>query len=201
MNIFNRYKLILVLLTIFPGFILVSGCTSAQKADFYQLDEMTYASLTGIEKGSIIGVGPIQIPEYIKRPQIVTRSSAHHLNISEFHRWLEPLGDSITRMLVINLSNNLGTNRIYWLPRQDRQLPLELRIAIDIGRFDGQLGGVVSLESRWTVFDKNDKALITKVSLIKEPVNGHTYEDLVIAMNSALQQLGEEISQVAGDYL
>ncbi len=201
MKLLNSFKRSLVFLFILSVSVLNSACSTSQQADFYQLDEITYPSLTGIEKGSIIGVGPIQLPEYIKRPQIVTRSSAHHLNISEFNRWLEPVSESITRLLVINLSNNLGSNRVYWLPRQDRQLPLQLRIAIDIGRFDGQLGEEVSLESRWSVFDKNDRVLVTRVSIIKHPVAGQSYEQLVIAMNRALQQLGMEISQMAANYL
>jgi uncharacterized lipoprotein YmbA len=195
MTLLRKHTIIIFLVPLLSGLLLVSACSTTQKADFYQLGETSNTSLTGIEKGSIIGVGPLQLPEYINRPQIITRTSTHHLNMSEFHRWVEPLNDSITRMLVINLSNNLHSNRIYWIPRQDRQFPLDLRISIDIGRFDGQLGGTVSLEARWSVFDKKDKPILTKVSLIKEPVKDQNYNELVIAMNQALLSLGTEISQ------
>jgi len=120
----------------------------------------------------VIGVGPIQLPEYLNRPQIVTRQSDYHMNISEFNRWAEPLNDSITHLLVMNLSNNLQSNRVYWMPRQDRNYPLDIRIVIDIGRFDGKLGEEVLLESRWTIFNKKNQPVLTRVSLIKEAVNG-----------------------------
>ena len=174
--------------------ILLSGCGTTQKSSFYQFEESIDPSLSGVETGLVIGLGPIQLPEYLNRPQIVTRNSAYHLNISEFHRWVEPLNESITRLLVFNLSNNLRSNQVYWLPRQDRNIPLEIRVAIDIGRFDGQLGKEVYLESRWSLFDSRNQIILSRISLIKEKVNGADYEDLVIAMNRALKSLGEEIS-------
>ncbi len=178
--------------------LCLSACTGiSKKTDFYQLEESSDDSLTGVEKGCIIGVGPISLPEYINRPQIVTRQSEHHFNVSEFNRWIEPINGSIYRLLVINLSNNLNSNRVYWLPRSDRQYPLHLRVAIDIGRFDGQLGKEVILESRWSLFNKEDKPIMTRVSIINETVNGDTYDDLVVAMNGALQKLGKEISEAA----
>ncbi len=178
-------------------FALLSSCASSQKTDFYQLQEATNRTLVGVEKGSVIGIGPISLPEYINRPQIITRDSKHHFNVSEFNRWIEPVDDSIGRLLVISFANNLNSNRVYWLPRSERQFPLDLRIAIDIGRFDGQLGKQVVLETRWTIFDRQDKPLLTKISLLKESVDGQSYDALVIAMNKSLQHLVNEISQAA----
>ena len=181
--------------------VLLSGCGTSQKTDFYQLNAEANHALTGVEKGDIIGIGPIHLPEYIKRPQIVTRTSQYSLNVSEFNRWIEPFSDAITRVLVINLSNELVSNRIFWLPRSDRQYPLDLRVAIDIGRFDGELGKEVTLESRWIVFDKDDNPLQTHISIIHEPIHGQTYKDLVIAMNNALNKLSQEIAQAARTHL
>ena len=201
MNYLSKYKKVF-----YPGAMLLvlvflSACGTTPKSNFYQFNELVNPSLTGVEKGNIIGIGPIQIPEYINRPQIVTRHSAYELNVSEFHRWVEPLKENITRTLVINISNNLQSNRVYWMPREDRQYPLDIRIAIDIGRFDGRMGGEVLLESRWSIFDKNNKAVLTRVSLIKQAVNGQDYESMVIAMNKVLRQLGKEISLAARPFL
>ncbi len=181
--------------------VLLSGCGTSQKTDFYQLNTEANHALMGVEKGDIIGIGPIHLPEYIKRPQIVTRTSKYSLNVSEFNRWIEPFSDAITRVLVINMSNELASNRIFWLPRSDRQYPLDLRMAIDIGRFDGELGKEVTLESRWIIFDRDDNPLQTHISIIHEPVNGQTYKELVIAMNNALNKLSQELAQAARTHL
>ncbi len=201
MTLLNLYKIVFILVPFICGTLLLSGCAASRKADFYQLEETVNSALIGVEKGPVIGLGPVHLPEYINRPQIVTRNSKHSLNVSEFNRWIEPINDSISRLLVINLSNNLNSNRVYGVLKYDRQYPLDLRVAIDIGRFDGQLGKNVFLESRWSLFDKNDRPLLTRISLIKSPVNGEDYEALVSAMNKALQQLGKEISQASESFL
>lgn len=201
MNYLSNTKKVFYPAVIIFVLVFLSACGVTPKSNFYQFNESVNPSLTGVEKGSIIGMGPIQIPEYINRPQIVTRSSAFQLNVAEQHRWVEPLKENITRTLVINISNNLQTNRVYWMPREDRQYPLDIRIAIDIGRFDGQLGKEVLLESRWSIFDKNNQPVLTRISLIKKAVNGQDYESLVIAMNKVLQQLGKEISLAARPFL
>ncbi|MCU7836649.1 MAG: PqiC family protein [gamma proteobacterium symbiont of Taylorina sp.] len=194
MNIIKKNYMRFYLLGLLSGLLFLSGCASTQQSNFYHFEESVDIALTGVEKGYVVGVGPIQLPEYLNRPQIVTRNSEYHLNVSEFNRWLEPLNDSIIRLLVVNLSNNLQSNRVYWIPRQDRNIPLDIRIVIDIGRFDGKLGKNVSLESRWTIFNHNNQPALTRVSLINQKVNGPAYEDLVIAMSQALKSLGKEIS-------
>lgn len=200
MKLKKSYNRILLMFFV-SVFLLISGCGTSQKTDFYQLEENSKSSLVGVGKGYVIGVGPIHIPEYINRPQIVTRSTQYRLNVSEFNRWIEPITDSVSRLMVINLSNNLNSNRIYWVPRHEKQYPIDLRVAIDIGRFDGRLGEEVILESRWTLFDKNDVPVLTKVSLISESVNGEGYNALVIAMNKALKILGKEISEASVSFL
>lgn len=200
MNKLNPFHSPLVLMLLFLS-LFISACGTSQKTDFYQLEERSALSLMDIEKGAVIGVGPINLPEYINRPQIVTRLSKHHLKVSEFNRWIEPVNDSVRRLLVINLSNNLNSNRVYGIPGYDRAQSLDLRIGIDVGRFDGQLGKDVLLEARWSLYDKNDKAVLTKVSLINMPTNGQDYSALVLAMNNALQALGEEVSKVVAEYI
>ena len=187
------------------GILLISGCavtsgTSVQ-ADFYQLNEIPNQTLQGAASGPVVGIGPVQLPEYINRPQIVTRNSTHKLNVSEFHRWIEPLKDNINRVLVTNLSNHLNSNRVYSIPRNERDYPLALRVAIDIRHFEGSLADSAYLEAQWTVYDKDGKPLLSSVSLIQEKLAGPDYESLVKAMNMTLQTLGKEISATAKQYL
>ena len=201
MSFLKIYKIAFFQVIILSAIFLLSGCGTSQKTDFYQLEEASSPSLIGVEQGRIIGVGPVHIPEYLNRPQIVTRISMHQMEVSEFNRWIEPVTDSISRLLVINLSNNMNSNRVYWVPREDRHYPLDIRVAIDIGHFDGKLGGDVVLEARWSIFDKDDRPALTKVSLIKEPVHGLSYDALVVSMNKALQSLGKEIAQASVPFL
>jgi len=173
--------------------LAVAGCATTPPPTFYQLEEPASTQLSGLERGIAIGVGPVNLPAYLDRPQIVIRDTAHKLELSEFNQWAEPLKNSIMRVIGVNLSNMLETTRVFKVPRRDRTIPIEFRIAIDIARFDGKLGGDALLVARWTLYGRNEKALLTKVSIISEPSGGEGYDNLIAAQNLALQKLSQEI--------
>ena len=104
--------------------------------------------MSGLERGIAIGIGPVRSAGDRDRPQIVVRGAGHKLVLSEFNRWAEPLKDSISRVIIVNLSNMLETTRVYKIPRRSKTISLEFRAEMDIARFDGMLGGDVLLVAR-----------------------------------------------------
>ena len=173
----------------------VAGCgATTPPPTFYQLDEPANTMLSGLMRGTAIGVGPVNLAGYLDRPQIVTRATDHKLNLSEFNRWAEPLKESVSRVIGVNLSNMLETTRIYRVARRNKELPLDFRIELDIPSFDGKLGGDVLLVARWSLYDRDEKPLLTKVSIIKEASGGEGYDNLITAQNRALQRLSQEIA-------
>jgi uncharacterized lipoprotein YmbA len=93
--------------------LAVAGCGSTRPSNFYQLDEPAATRLSGLERGIAVGVGPVNLEPYLDRPQIVIRGTGHKLELSEFNRWAEPLKDSISRVIIVNLSNMLESTRVY----------------------------------------------------------------------------------------
>jgi uncharacterized lipoprotein YmbA len=189
----QRHKWIPALI-IAAALVAGAGCATTPSPNFYQLDEPAKHQLSGLERGLAIGVGPINVAAYLDRPQIVTWKTDHQLELSEFNRWSEPLKDSILRVIAVNLSNMLETTRVYGLPHKGKAIPLDFRVEIDIPRFDGRLGGDALLVARWTVYGRDEKSLLTKVSIITEPSGGEGYEKLIAAQNRALQTLSREIA-------
>ena len=181
--------------TILTVIMMVStGCGTSPKPDFYHLEQDASTQLTGLERGLAIGIGPVNMAPYLDRPQIVTRSGNHRLEMSEFNRWSEPLKISVSRVIGVNLSNLMETNRVYLLPRRNKSIPLDYQVAIDIPRFDGQLGGDARLTARWSLYRTDGQALLTKVSIITEATEGEGFEHLVAAENLTLQKLSQEIA-------
>ncbi len=171
-----------------------AGCATTHAPTFYQLEEPVSMELRGVEHGLIVGLELLNIPAYLDRPQIVTRIADHKLFLSESHMWAEPLKKSIARVVCVNLSNQLNSNRVFSLPRRDRKLPLDFKIILTINRFDGRLGDEVNLSARWSLFDQNNKPLLTRVSIISQTTEGQDYDTLVIALNRALFALSNEIA-------
>jgi uncharacterized lipoprotein YmbA len=158
------------------------------------LDQPFFAEMAGIEKGIAVGVGPIELPQYLDRPQIITRDGVNRLHASDAHVWAEPIKNSASRVLAVTIAAQLDSNRIYVLPRRVRTV-LDWRVEIDVGRFDGNIDGNVLLAVRWSLFrgDKPD-LVASRVSIIEESVDGDNYGAMVSAQSRALQRLGHEIA-------
>jgi len=191
----NQRRNLIRTLMIAAALLAVAGCATTPPPTFYQLEEPASTQLTGLERGIAIGVGPVTMAAYLDRPQIVSRAEAHKLVLSEFNVWVEPLKESITRVIGVNLSNMMKTTRIFRYPRRDRTIPIAYRVAIDIARFDGKLGGNVQLLARWTLYSgQDDNAILTRVSIITEASGGEGYEKMIAAQNRSLQKLSREIA-------
>ena len=108
--------------------------------------------------------------------------------------WAEPLKESILRVIGVNLSNMLNTNRVFRIPLRDRAIPLAYRVTVAIARFDGTLEGDARLTARWTLFRGDDQPLLTRVTIVSEPADGSDYDHLIAALNRSLQALSREIA-------
>lgn len=138
-----------------------------------------------------LGVGPIRIPAYLDRPQIVTRSGANGLELAPFDRWGEPLQESVARVLATELARRLGTERVQRHPWRDAE-SVQVAVEVDVLRFDGPLGGPVTLEVRWTLRAGGES--VQHASHITEVGDGGGYAEQAAAMSRALATLAREIA-------
>lgn len=181
--------------TLFAAVITV-GCAPKPPPDFYLLNTAAPAMLPGFEKGLRVGLGPIEVQDYLNRNQIVSLETTTRLRLSERSVWAEPVKAGLTRVLLVNLGLALDSNRIYALPMRQRR-PLDYQIPIDVLRYDGVLGAgnEVVLSARWTLLSGDGKdVLLTKVSRIQEPVAGDGVDDFVDAQSRAAAELSREIA-------
>jgi len=195
-------KELLIKLTAFalcPLLIVIGGCGRTQTAKFYTLNALTEAQpgSRAVASGQdvTVGLGPVRLPEYLDRPQIVTRVSPNEVRFAEYHKWAGPLAGNFSTTLAESLSTLLGSGRIALYPWKSTT-PIDCRVEIDIVRFDGKPGDSVALQSQWIIFSKDRKRVLgTKTSSLSEPVNGKGYEALVAAQSRALAALAREIAE------
>jgi uncharacterized lipoprotein YmbA len=140
-----------------------------------------------------IGVGPVEFPKFLDRPQIVTRKSQNQIEVSEFHRWAGSFPGDFSRVLAKNISILLPTDRVAVYPWGDTFSPT-YQIKLDVDQFDGQLGEQVLLLVTWSVVGtEGANELVVRKSLVEEPVSGNEYEGLVAAQSNALATLSRII--------
>lgn len=177
------------------------GCAGSKSARFYTLSPSGAPGELpeGIPAGERIAVaiGPVAIPDYLKRPQILSRSGPRELKLAEFERWAGSLEEDISRVLVQDLSALLSRNNVTVLRwgRDATPFPVEYRVGVDVVRFEGAIGESVLLAARWSVHREEDmKVLSARESNVREPVDGQDYDALVGAMSRALATLSREIA-------
>ena len=179
---------------------LFAGCRSTPAPTaFYTLASETKAETAGqspAPQGDLaVGIGPVQLPGYLDRPQIVTRTAPDRLTLSEFNRWGGSLRQDFPRVLAENVAALLGTDRVLAYPWGDRLDPA-YRVALDVQQFDGDLGGAVVLKATWIVTGREGQAPVAvRKSMIQEPVSGRDYDALVAAHSRAAAALSREIAE------
>ena len=99
-----------------------------------------------------VGVGPVIMPGYLDRTQIVTRTGTDQVELSMFHRWAEPLEDGIARILAEEIGARVPTERIVMFPwRGVVARAIQYQVVVAVLRFDGRPGGDVTLDTRWRI--------------------------------------------------
>lgn len=178
--------------------LCTAGCANSPPSDFFILTPVaggaaSAAAAPGIEPLSL-GVGPVKIPEYLNRAQIVTRPGPNRLDVNEFNRWGGSLAPNISSVIAQNLAVLLGTDEVFVFPGDDPANP-RYRVILSIRRFDGTLGENVVLDARWFITGpRRREQLGTGRSVIREATNGSGYEDYVAAQSRALETLSRKIA-------
>lgn len=164
--------------------------------------EVTYYSLTNsspqIDKRTveplpiILGIGPVSLPQLLKRPHLVTRSADYRVEHAEFDRWSGDLQEEIIHALAENLSEQLGAETTLIYPWA-KQITPDWQVKVDIQRLDGELEKVAYLEARWMLKNTKQELILTGFSRHQEAIKEAGYEPLVAAQNRLLTTFSREL--------
>lgn len=175
----------------------LAACAVTDPTRYYVLASGPGSAARHLESGTgvAVGVGPVQVAGYLDRTQIVTRSEADQVELANFHRWAEPLGEGVTRALTDDLAARIPTERIASFPWSGAmERAIDYQVVVTVMRFDGRLGGDVMLDTRWRLVGRGGKELVLKRATITEATGGPGFERLVAAMSRAVAGLGSQIA-------
>ncbi|MEJ2613246.1 MAG: ABC-type transport auxiliary lipoprotein family protein [Candidatus Thiodiazotropha sp.] len=84
-------------------FFLLTGCFKSPQVAFYTLNSQAFVdsapeNISNL-KDITVGIGSVEIPEYLDRPQIVTLKGPHRLHLAEFHRWAGRLNNEMMQVV------------------------------------------------------------------------------------------------------
>ncbi len=179
---------------------VISGCIAVQNSPtprFYLLgavNEKQVSKTMNIASDVLIGVGPVKIPEYQDRPQIVTRSKDRMLKFAQFDRWGESLELGLVRLIEEDLTVMLPGAKFTLYPWSS-SLPVKYQVVVEIVQLDSQLDKDLFLVAQWLIIDtENSKTKIIKRSEFRQPIKPQNYFGLAQTLSTACAQLSSEIA-------
>jgi uncharacterized lipoprotein YmbA len=175
--------------------ILVCGlgaCSRSKMANYYVLTPRA-ANAAPQEGGPAIGIGPVVLPKYVDRINIVTTAGPQRLLLNEQNVWAEPLDENVMRVLGENLAALLGTERVHFDPWPHGAV--EYRVGVTVVHLTGTLGAEARLDALWTVRKEGDETILAARRTNLHHPAGDDYDAYAAAVSDMLAELSREIAQ------
>jgi uncharacterized lipoprotein YmbA len=177
----------------------LSSFTTAQpdRSRFYTLTAQAepQASINTSLGDISLGVGPVRLPGYLDREELVTRAAQNRFDVSQNDRWIEPLEENVTSVLAQNLYTLLKSERIVRYPWPNSRR-ITHQVEVEILRFEPTVANEAQLAARWVVVDATTKQpLANKTSVIKRPIKGATKDAAVDALSQTLADFSRDIAE------
>ena len=191
--------------------IALAGCTAISKTilapqpditKFYLLTPTADAAATAPAAAQsaggdfAIGLGPIKLPPYLDRQEVVTRAAPNRLELSKEARWGESLQNGFTSVMARDLAAQAGTRRVIVFPWYNT-VHVDLQVQIDVYRFETDGNGNAQLSAKWTILDSTGKNILYTVeSNLTEPSKPGDTTDAAAALSRTIGDLSGQIANM-----
>lgn len=176
--------------------LLLAGCGQQPDPHLYVMSPVPEAqSDADGEAEPVVAVLRVRLPEYLDRPQLVSRNGTNSLEIDDDNRWGEPLDTSVLRVLAENLSHYLPNARVV-VPQEARaqKVRYEYLVALDAYEADGQ--GNAVMRGRWHLNDTRNGKVIADGRIDQQRhLASPTPAAVVGAMNENLNDASRQIAE------
>jgi len=189
----------LIACTIFV--FILTGCISVGNTPaprFYMLHAASSGQVAekfNIAPDGVIAIGPVEIPGYQDRPQIVTQDKFRMLNFAQLDRWGEPLDDALTRIILEDLTAMLPKATFGIFPC-NFAIPVKYQVIMEVVRLESELNQDLLFVGQWSIVDAKSKEMsFSKRSEFRQAINPHNYAGLIDALSIVCASLSAEIAQ------
>ena len=177
--------------------LALAACAS-KPTQFHTLDPSPPAgAVAGGSMALPIQVDSVTLPPELDRPELVRRSGPGNLDVADIDRWAGPLDQIARQVLATDLAERLPAGAT--VPRDDPAPPSKRRgLDVEIERFDGDLGGRVTLIAHWTLLEGSAaRTALRREEHIDIPAASADIGGTVSGMSRALGVLADRIAAAA----
>lgn len=137
---------------VFAG--MPGGCATPVAVDYLTLSSPPQAAIRSAV--SPVSLGPITLPDYLKRNGLARRDSDGALHYSASELWAEPLDQGIQRTLVEMLSDALDGTRVTNFPGPSA-LQAHYGVSVSVRRLEAT-DSVVAMAATWRILPTSSVA-------------------------------------------
>src|SRR5512132_2338555 len=175
--------------------LFIAGCAGSPPTHLYTLSAAPAADTRPPQSPAVVAVGPVISPDYIDRPQIVTRKGAYQLELATYDQWGAPLYDMLPRVLVEDVGLRLPSDRVVAFP-QIGDASFDYRIAVDVSRFDVDATGEATLAARWQLYARSTaRALLVADETLQRRIDGQGYDASAASLSAVLADRADRIAR------
>jgi len=140
---------------------------------------------------NLIGIGPIDIADYLDRSHIVYTENDNTLTVIDNDYWAEPLDKGIARVVALNLTQLNSTRSFVNFPwRSDSKPQYSIRIHLhSLTRTNNQ----ASIDATWELIDNNNKNNIQREKFTQSITVDPGSKELAQGYSKLLSALAEEM--------
>ena len=173
-----------------PGVaLLLAACGSSDK--YYRLSSDGPAPVRAA--GLSVGIGPVALPGYVDRAELVFQNGANEFQVPTTARWTGTLQENVLRALHDDVGRRLDSGNVLTYPFPPN-VPMRYQVAVDVRQFHAISGGNAILECSWRVLDPDGGRVISRHNgSYQEAVSGDGYDPVVAAESQLLSQLADGI--------
>lgn len=182
------------MITLLIATLLITACGRSQPSQFYVLTDMANSKHQQRSRPFNLGVGPITLPKYLDKPEIVTREHGNELQLAEFHRWAEGLTDNVVRVVGDNINAMLPNSHIYSYP-WNAKANINYQVEVDVRRFEMDSNYNCVLTAQWNISRENqNKSLVVHRKTYKIRTQHETnYRHIAELMSRNLLKMSHDI--------
>jgi uncharacterized lipoprotein YmbA len=194
----NRYLYFVVFVI---SVLLLNGCVSVSNSPNPRLYSLYVPAAANPERkinlsgNVIVGIGPVRIPEYINRPQIMISNKDKTIAYDEFNRWAESLDFAIERLINEDLAFITSGASFQMFP-WDFAVAVKYQVIVDVIQLENNSNQDLSFVAQWSIVDLEKKhAVFTKRSELRQDITPHNYLGLSEAISVAVMSLSTEVAR------
>ena len=193
----QQYKIITLLFLT----CLLCGCFGSNPTvpiRYYLIDPVDYpnSSVKAVRQLSI-EIIDLQLPQYLERFHIATRSNESQLEFSETNQWGENLRKNLLRTMARNLSFLLTTIDISTPLSRSASMP-DYRVQIYIDQFEQDVDKKIKLSARWqlsTTTQTEPLGVFNADLESQQTIEDGNYDQMVSVMRSLYGELSDRIAE------